>query len=203
MTVPTGTILKVVATILWEDGNIMQNVFNAVVSGGGGPWDNVDIVDDAIDWVETMYNTLTARISGASDGSQVQVYRWDAIEEDWDEVGAWPWVWTPSNATDQLPRGVAGLLNAKTSDSDSSGKKYIGGLCEDHCALGLWTPTTIGALVDFGAEWVVPFVGLVSGASWVSGVWSVKDLVLNPFTLAVIIPTVPAYQRRRKRGVGV
>lgn len=203
MPVPTETILRVVATILWSDGNVMQNVFSSDIVGEAGPYDEVDVVADALAWVVALYNTITTLVSDECDGSQVQVYRWDPAEEDWDEVGSDPWVWDPDNTTDQLPRGVAALLNAKSTDADSSAKKYLGGLTEGPIDDGLWNAGALADFIDFGGEWVQSFVGSVTGATWNPGVWSVKDLVLNPFVATVIIPTIPAYQRRRKRGVGI
>lgn len=203
MSVTDGTVLKVVATILWTDGNIMQNVFNAVVTGGGSPWDADDIVLDAISWAEDLYFNLTSVISDACDGSQVQVYEYDAIDDDWDEVGSGPFFWNPTGNTDQLPRGVAGLLNLKTTDPDVSGKKYVGGLVEGSVTDGLWNAPTLADLLSFGVDWYAGFVGTDSGATWTPGIWSVVGTVFKQALEQLIIPAIPAYQRRRKRGVGV
>lgn len=203
MTVPTGTILKVVATMLWDDGNVMQNVFACDIVGGAGPYDEADVIDDLVTWVEDMYTTLNAQITHLVDGSQVQVYRWDAVGGDFDEVGSDPWTWTPSQATEALPYGVAGLLNAKSVDADSSAKKYLGGICEGSSVDGVWETVMLAAMVNFGGEWVQSFVGAITGATFNPGVWSVKDSLLNAFVATVIIPTTPAYQRRRKQGVGI
>jgi len=203
MTVAVGDVLKVVATILWDDGNVMQNVYAAEITGTGGPYDDADIVDDALAWVEAMYDTLTTQVSAECERSQVQVYIWDAPGDDWDEIGSEVWTWAPTDGADQLPRGVAGLLNSKTTDPDVSGKKYIGGLTEGGVTDGLLNAALLVLLVNYGAEWVVPFAGATSGADWDSGVWSVVGKTLVPFILTTVIPTIPAYQRRRKRGVGV
>lgn len=203
MAISTGTILKVVATLLWTDGNVAQNVFATLISGAGGPWDEGDIVDDLVAWVDAMYTTVEDQMAVAISGSQVQVYEWDPVGTDWDEIGSDPWVFIGVNVTDQLPRGVAGLLNSKSTDADSSGKKYLPGLCEGAVTDGLWTVAALADFVDFGAEYVVNFVGGITGADFDPGVWSVKDEVLNLFTNTVVIPTIPAYQRRRKRGVGI
>lgn len=202
MTVTTGEILRIVATIIWLDGNLNQNVFNAVVTGAGGPWDDEDIVSDAITWVLAMFGNLTGSISDECDGSQVQVYTYDTVGEDWDEVGTTPWTFNPTNANDQLPRGVAALINAKTGDPDVQGKKYLGGLTEEAVDDGLINAGTIAVIGDFGDDWVTPFVGGTSGADWDPGVWSPTTIALYGLTGTIITPTIPAYQRRRKRGVG-
>lgn len=203
MSLQTGDIVRIVATLLWTDGNVMQNVFNAVLTGAGGPWDESDIIDDALDWLQNMYATITTVVSDTVDGSAVTGYVYDAIDDDWDEFESDNWTFNPSNATGELPRGAAGLLNAKTTDPDVSGKKYLGGFAEGSLALGLWGAATVADMVDFGGEWVIPFVGVVSGADWTPGIWSPTRTVFLPSSLVVVIPTIPAYQRRRKRGVGI
>jgi hypothetical protein len=185
------------------DGNIAQNVFNAVVTGGGSPWADADVVADALEWVEDMYAHIVTSLSDEIDGSQVQVYLYDSVDDDWDEVGTTAWVFNPSGATDQLPRGVAALINAKTQDPDVQGKKYVPGFTESSVADGLYTAGVITILGDFADEWLTGFVGGTSAADWQPGVWSVVDTVFRFATGVSIIPTIPAYQRRRKRGVGV
>lgn len=202
MSVTDGTILRVVVSNLWLDGNLVQNIFNAVVTGAGAPWDDADIVDDAIAWADNMFANLTTFISEDMDGSQVQVYKYDAIDDDWDEVGSASWAWDPSQTGDYLPRGVAALLNIKTTDPDVSGKKYIAGICDTHLVDGLWTSTVLAALLAFGVDWYTGFAGGVSGATWSPGIWSVVGTVFKAVIAQTIIPTIPAYQRRRKRGIG-
>lgn len=203
MSVTSGTVLKVVVTLLWTDGNIMQNIFNAVVTGGGSPWDSADIVEDAISWAEDLYFNLTGGISDEVDGSQVQVYEYDSVDDDWDEVGSGPFTWNPTSGSDQLPRGVAALINLKTTDPDVSGKKYIGGITDGGQTDGLWNAGLLALLASYAVDWYAGFVGTDSGADWDPGIWSVVDTVFKLALPQVIIPTIPAYQRRRKRGVGV
>lgn len=203
MSVTDGTILRMVVSILWTDGNIMQNVYNAVVTGGGSPWDAEDIVLDAISWAEDLYFNLTAYISDECDGSQVQVYEYDAIDDDWDEVGSGPFVWNPTGSDSQMARGVAALVNLKTTDPDVSGKKYVGGMVANAASEGLWGAGTITALASYAVDWYAGFVGTDSGATWTPGIWSVAHTVFKTAIAQVVIPTIPAYQRRRKRGIGI
>jgi hypothetical protein len=203
MTISTGDILKIVATAVWLDGNLNQNVFNAVVTGAGGPWDNDDIVADAVSWMGTVYGNLTAAMSDELDGSQVQVYEYDDGDDDWDEVGSSAWVWNPSNVDEQLPRGVAALINAKTTNADVSGKKYLGGNVEGNVDDGLWAGAYITDIEAWADDWITGFVGGTSGADWLPGVWSPTKTNFFYFVGSTIVPTIPAYQRRRKQGVGV
>lgn len=202
MTVSVNDILKVVVTCVWTDGNIMQNVFNALIDGGGGPFDDDDIVADAVTWADDMYGNLTTDVSVLLDGSQVQVYKYDSVGDDWDEVGTGIFTWNPSAAPDQLPRGVAGLLQSRTSNPDVQGKKYVGGLTEAAVTDGLFTATEMTNLIAFATDWVTDFVGSDSVADWNPGVWSPTNLILYLMTDNFGANIIPAYQRRRKRGVG-
>ena len=203
MTIPVGTILKVVAVMSWLDGDIMQNVFNATIGGSSGPYDEADIVADALAWLDVMYGNLTTTVSDECDGAEVRVYEYDPPEDDWDEIGSDAWTWNPTGTGEQLPRGVALLINARTLDADVSGKKYIGGLTEPSALDGIWWSTMLASAADYADDWIAPFTGATSTAPWVPVVWSPTKTQPWVFNGAVIIPTIPAYQRRRKQGVGI
>lgn len=203
MSVSVGDILRVVAVIQWLDGDIMQNVFNAVIGGAGGPYTDSDIVDDGVAWLDNMYANLTPTWTNEIDGSEVRVYIWDTVDQDWDEVGSGAWTWNPGGAGDFLPRGVAGLINVKTTDPDVSGKKYLGGLTEAHNTDGLLNATWLAASALFAIDWATDFVGGTSGADWEPGIWSPTESLFFNMSGTVLIPAIPAYQRRRKDGIGI
>jgi hypothetical protein len=203
MSIQVGDVLKVVAILSWLDGDIAQNVFNAVITGTGGPYDDGDIVADALTWVGTMYANLTSNMSDEIDGSEVRVYTYDNVDDDWDEIGSSAWTFNPSEATDQLPRGVAGLVNARTTDPDVNGKKYLPGICEGGCTDGQFGAGQLSAHANFADDWMSSFTGGTSGASWVPGIWSPTRTNFYACSGTAIIPSIPAYQRRRKRGVGI
>ncbi len=203
MSVQVGDILRVVAILSWLDGDIMQNVFNAVIGGSGGPFTEGDIVADALEWVSDMYGTLPTTQASTCDGSEVRVYIYDSIDDDWDEIGSTAWTYNPTGTTDELPRGVAMLINAKTIEPDVNGKKFLGGPVEANVTLGLLTAGVLTNLANFADEWTDLFTGGTSGASWVPGIWSPTRTNLFPMSGSYLIPTICAYQRRRKRGVGI
>lgn len=203
MAVTTGDILRIVASMLWTDGNVNQNVFNALISGAGGPWDDADVVSDAEAWLDNMYANLTAQVSDELDGNEVIVYKYDPVDDDWDEVSSDAWVWNPSQAADQLPRGVAGLVQLWTEDADVQGKKYLPGFTEGNIEDGLFAAGPITSLLAFAADWYLPFVGAASGATFTPGVWSVANTAFFAGVDHVATSTIAAYQRRRKRNVGI
>lgn len=203
MSIVTGDILRIVASMLWTDGNVNQNVYNAVVTGGGGPWDDSDVVDDAEAWLDNLYANLTTYVSDELDGNEVLVYKYDGVHDDWDEVGSQAWVWNPTAATQQLPRGVAALVRLWTEDPDVQGKKYLPGITEGHLSDGLFDAGLITNLLAFGADWFLPFAGAVTSATWTPVIWSIVGKVAETAVDHFATSTIPAYQRRRKRNVGI
>jgi len=203
MSVQVGDILRIVAAMVWDDAEVAQNVYNAVIGGSGGPYDDADIVDDALAWVQAMYANWLTHFSDELNGSQVQVYKYDSVDDDFDEVGTVGWSFTPTGAADQLPRGVAGLVTCRTSDPDVQGKKYLPGLTEAAALDGIITVGTLAVMLDYADDWVTAFVGGVSGASWIPGIWSPTRTNFFPCGDSYTANAIPAYQRRRKQGVGV
>ncbi len=203
MSIGDGGILRIVGSFLWTDGNVAQNVFNAVVTGGSPPYDDEDITDDAEDWLDDMYANLTTVMSDEIDGNSVIVYEYDSGDDDWDEVGHNTWAFDPTAATEQLPRGSAGLVRLWTTDADVQGRKFIPGLVEANLVDGLYDAGLITDLLDFALDWLTPFVGAASGATFTPGIWSVVGTVFKAAVDHYATSTIPAYQRRRKRGVGI
>ncbi len=181
----------------------IQNVFNAMLSGGGAPWDDQDVLDDAEAWLDNMYANLTPELTTAMDGNTLHVYKYDAVGQDWDEVGFQSWTWDPARVADELPRGVAGLINLATVDPDVQGKKYLGGLTEDSIVDGMLVGSMLTAILAFGADWLTPFIGGTSGAGWQPGVWSVAQTAFKAAVDTITVSAICAYQRRRKRGIGI
>lgn len=204
MTVAVDSILRIVASSLWDpDGEVAQNVFNAKVTGGGAPWDDQDIVDDAEDWLDNMYLNLVADQTWHLLGNEVLVYKYDAVGEDWDEVSSNTWSYTPTNTEDYTARGVAALVRLWTTDPDVQGKKYIPGMCEDNIADGLFDVAQLTTLLAFAADWYLPFVGAASGATFTPGIWSVVNTLFVAGVDHIAANAIPAYQRRRKQNVGI
>lgn len=203
MTISTGDVLRVVASMLWTDGNVNQNVYNVLVSGAGGPWPDSDIVDDCEDWLDNMYANMTSSLSDEIDGNEVIVYKWDTVGLDWDEVGSQSWVWNPTITVDQLPRGVAGLIRLWTTDPDVQGKKYIPAMTEGMVTDGLIGAPSLTVMLAMAADWYTPFVGAASGADFTPGIWSVVGSVFVAAVNHIAASAIPAYQRRRKRTVGI
>lgn len=203
MSVADNSILRVVASMLWTDGNVNQNVFNALISGAGAPWDDSDVVDDCEDWLDNMYANFTPHTSDHLDGNEILVYKRDLVGADWDEVGSQAFTWNPGSGDEQLPRGTGPLIRLWTVDPDVQGKKYLMGTPETYLTNGLYAAAIVTDALAFAADWLAPFVGAATGGTITPGVWSVAQLVFKAAVDHFATSTIPAYQRRRKRTVGI
>lgn len=109
----------------------------------------------------------------------------------------------PSGA-EILPAGVAALPTWSTGFARSRGKKFLYGMIEANLVNGLFGSTTMANLALFAAGLVSALAsGTTPAFSLQAGV-AVKGppLTFRPF-ITGHTTAVPAYQRRRKVGVGV
>jgi len=189
--------------MLWTDGGINQNVFNCIVSGGGGPYADQDVADDMEDWLDNMYANITTSVTDDMDGNEVLIYKYDSGDDDWDEVSSQGWSWNPSITSDYCARGVAALVRMWTTDPDVQGKKYLPGFVEAAMTDSLWVAGTLTIMLAFGADWYTPFVGSATGATFTPGIWSVANTAFFAAVDHIAANAIPAYQRRRKRNVGI
>lgn len=203
MSLSSGDILKIVVTLAFGDGNVIQNVFSILLSGAGGPWDDLDISSDVLDYIDALYDELLTQVDDDLDGTDVDVYVYDPTDDDFDFVANEPWAWVGLSNGSPMPRGVAALIVAPTVEPDVNAKKYVGGLTEESFSDGVLTGGTLTDLIDFATDWVTPVVGSASGSTLTPGCWSVKEKDHFSFRAAFSMAAIAAYQRRRKRGVGI
>lgn len=121
----------------------------------------------------------------------------------WNLVGPAPVVFAPASIGDPLPSGVAALVTAYTPISKVIGKKYLVGLSEIAQTAGLWVGPVLAAMLQSGLAWINTFdCDPPSEGRFYPGVWSLKQAGFIGFAAALSTRDVPAYQRRRKAGVG-
>jgi hypothetical protein len=181
----------------------MQNVYNCLLGGSGGPYADQDVADDMLDWMDNIYTNLTGAMSQDLSNRLCTTYLYDAVGLDWDEVGSAVSAMDHTGTAEYLPPGVAALILASTEDPDVQGRKYFGGFTEDQITDGFWAGPLLTSLLATAADWIVPFIGAASGASFFPGVWSVKNLLLEPLVDSFVVNGIANYQRRRRPGVGI
>ena len=203
MAVPDGTILRIVASFLFPESVIAQNVFYAIFNDTGGSNDEDDVVSDAVDWLEDMYTEVITAISDEVSSTQCHVYLYDAVDDDFDEVGSAPWSVNFSNTADMMPHGCSMIAHCQTSDPDVRGTKYIGGPGDGAATASALSGPIITLMLNFADDWVAPFVGLATGGDFGPGIWSVKNTAFFLCSGVNSVNTDIGYQRRRKPGVGI
>jgi hypothetical protein len=96
--------------------------------------------------------------------------------------------------------GASGLFVAPTAQPKSRGRKFVPGLVTTAYNDGLFGPATTALLLDLLTNYLATFV--FNGTTYNHGVLSTTLLQFLPFLGAATASDVPAYQRRRKPGVG-
>lgn len=203
MTVPANAILRLVATLAMPDSTIAQNIFYLKFLADGTSTDEQDVLDDCEAYIDAIYTELEGAMSTAVSGVEMHVYIRDVVGGDWDEIGKNAWTFVGTNATDMAPHGVAALVHARTTDPDVNAAKYFPGFVEANFTGSTVIASALTVLVAASVDWVTVFAGPNTLSAFDPGVWSTKNLAFFDFNLTTIIPTIVAYQRRRKPGVGI
>lgn len=188
----------------WQVGNIglACNIFQAQLSQET-PHAVADLtVVTALGlWISAILDPMAPHIVVDCDVMDCNVYK--KVGPLWNLVGPAVITFTPGSIGDPLPSGVAALLTAYTDTSKVVGKKYLPGLSEIGQTAGLWIVTVLAAMLQSGLVWIAPFnLDPASEGRMYPGVWSLKANGPKSFT-GVGARDVPAYQRRRKQGVGI
>jgi len=102
--------------------------------------------------------------------------------------------------TDTNAAAVAAYIKANTIFPKSRGSKYIPGFTEGVTADGLWTTTATNVLFDLLLEWLEPLDLLTAELN--PGIIRRVQQAWANFNFSGDTSDVPAYQRRRKPGVG-
>lgn len=203
MAISDGTILRIVASLLFPENVIAQNVFYAVFADTGTSDDEDDVVLDLADWIEAAYVNITGRVAQEIDLTGIKVYEYDPIDTDWDEVGEAVINYDFTGTGDMSAHGVCFVIHAKTTDPDVQAAKFMGGVSDTQIEDGLFIAATINDMALFADDWATPFVGTATGADFAPGVWSPTHTNFFLFNGTEVLNTIPGYQRRRKPGVGI
>lgn len=101
-----------------------------------------------------------------------------------------------------MPAGVAGYIAGYTDIPKATGKKYVPGIAEAMVTDGQFTTAGQAALLGLAAAYIADVAGGGS-AILIAGLLSKKLEQFVPFTAVYAYNSLPAYQRRRKAGVGI
>lgn len=164
----------------------------------GGPLSNADLLDDIKNWVQTLYSLIDTIINVRNVLREVGVYnKTQAMLVGTTTGGTYTGGLAPDPAA---PQGVTGLAYFKTALPRVIPKKYIPSpSAGSFSGVGKWDTSYTTALTAF-ASWLMTVKGFTNG-SYRYGTYN--DVLLQWVLPDVaVVPTTPAYQRRRKPGVG-
>lgn len=203
MSVTEGTVLRLVASMVFPDDVIMMNVFHFVLTTIVGDGDPATVGADAIEYIEALYADVGNEISDGIDANELAIYEYDPVDEDFDEVITVNWADTFIDTADPLPHGVALVQNFKTTDPDVDGRKYWGGYTEGDQVAGSWVALALTHAIATAVKITDQFTATVSANVYTPGVWSPTTLNFFAYTGTVFTNAIVGYQRRRKPGVGI
>jgi hypothetical protein len=203
MAIEAGAVLRVVAELVMPGSTVAQNVFYATFNDTGGSNADQDVVDDLVDWVDDIFNTIVNQMADSIVAGEVKVYQWDDVDLDWDEIGSNVATFVPADVGEMLPHGVAAVITGRTFDADVNGRKFFAGFGEAEQAGSYWVALALTNLILAGAEWLTSFTGAATGSTFYPGVWSTVQVIFRRFVDNLIVNGVAGYQRRRKPGVGI
>lgn len=176
-------------------GQRVLNVYH-MISSDSVP--DGDVEDDLSAYFADLYSPLAS--IQANDLTYNSITMKNITEGE--DIGDFAWLGTAAGAssTDPLPTGIAGLLTLPTDILGTRGRKFFPGITEGATTDGVFVGTLLTVLAGIGSSLLAGFLGEVSDSPWTYVVIDKNGVPRAP--VGADVSNVPAYQRRRKVGVG-
>lgn len=196
-----GEILRVVAHYTVPGAGDCQNVFHYRVTGE----DQTDA--DVVSFIDTFFTTIWGVAWRAMAATECELTTVDIDVVDVEglvlrNIGVAVVNMLGTSAGGPMPPGVAGYVAGYTAIPKARGSKYAPGPSEALINEGEFTTTGQAALLGLAAA-LIATISTGSGAGLVAGVLSKKLAMFVAFEAISAYNTAPAYQRRRRAGVGI
>jgi len=173
-----------------------------LAQGSPHPETEINVMADLCDWMDAILAPIRPHIvvNYIMQGSSV----YKRVGLLWNFEGQILPDGSGGSIGDPLPSGVAALVTVSTDVSRVMAKKYWPGFSETGQTAGLWVAGVLTAMANSGLAWAWGYICThCTDTSLFPGVWSLKTGGFKLLTGAAEVSDVPAYQRRRKAGVGV
>lgn len=160
-------------------------------------------VDALVDWsgyLEDIYQNVSPDIANVVTITGFELSRVLIIggAEVLEFIGTGVVLAQPTNINPMLPHGVAMLFSARLSGTGrGAAKKFFPGFTEAAAETGTWQASVLTAMAPAVVDWSTVFG---NSDLWTPGAFSVAKGFRTMF--AAVARSIPAYQRRRKPGVG-
>lgn len=193
-----------------EGGSRCENVFHFVIEAAGGTTiTDANLITAIGAWYDTVMNNLETYISNGSGTPEILVDEMQWTGTLWRIFRNIGYMMSPStaftSAGNPLPAGVAALLRLVPIYVKHAAKKFFGGFTVSALDTdGDWTGVFLTSLAAAGVAMLNTQAVVSTPAGAV-----IRYIVLNHIVgtynvpVEVVTPLEPAYQRRRKEGVGV
>lgn len=201
MTIQADDILRVAVEYALPNSTQALNVFYFLVREFTGA--NEDAVQDFADFVEDQWHVHWKDIASA-DASIVGVAL-DTLNVNGtvkENIGSATLDLVGVVGGEISASAVSGYIKANTNVPKARGSKYVPGMTENHCANSVWNATATAKLTALLTEYILEYVNPATGNTYLPGVLSRVLLEFVAFNETGDLTDVPAYQRRRKAGVG-
>lgn len=201
MTIAGGAALKIAQEINMPESVVAMNIFY-MDADFTGPQAESAVLTACRLWIEDVYDTVEAIMSDELTLGSMTLYQYNSITDQWDNKGSRSPTGAGTSTTSMLPHGVCGMVRGYSVNPRSIARKYLPGMPEDRSADGAWDGTALAALAAFGVAWATEAV-FDTTEKLTPSVWSVKDTTLYALSGTEVVLAHPAYQRRRRPGVGM
>jgi len=201
MTITTGDIIKLTLEYAMPGAGVCMNVFHYAYLGSDQA--DQDIIDRIMTWVtdewgDTWQNiaATTATLANAVfetvdvDGHILRALGTEVVDLD------------GLNGAEVLPAANAAYIQANTATPGVFGRKYVPGMSETATSEGFVTAATAAQMAILLLQYM-DTLNVSAGNNLFPVVRSLKLLGFPRLVTAGVINLLPAYQRRRKQGVGI
>lgn len=196
MTVFANDVIRITHNMNLIGSGVISNVYHFKNMSGLTLSSN-EVLADVEDWLTGLVSELDDFMVAPLYFVDYKVY--NVTKDTPVGSGASPGV-NGTVSTDELPSGVAALITLDTGVKKTIGKKFYGGCAEAQTLDGNWTAAMmliLESLMDYLYD-----TQTLNTHEWLPGSW---NNILNTFApfISAIVRSIPAYQRRRKAGVGI
>jgi hypothetical protein len=191
-------LVRIIATFDLDGVSKAQNVYHAECTNDAAQEDSY-VLQAGLEFVENAMANLTTLINEDVSLETVEVYA--RVEGEFEPLGSKAGTWSGSAGGERLPSGVAALVRFFKLRSGYSDKKYLAGFHEGTITGDQWSAALITGCENYADDVIAEFTASndtqLTACSFdrVSG-------VTTPYS-DKSVSSVPAYQRRRRPGVGL
>lgn len=196
-----GEIFRTVIKYETASASQGQTVHHHQLSGAG--FSDQDVLDALEDWADNDWGAAWALLGGNDvELTEIEV---DVVNPDGTvnrNIGSVSINKSGASLTSTSAAAVAGFMEADTGFAKRRGRKYAPFIGDNKVSSGVLSSVALNELTALFAEWVADIIVLVTG-TLIAGILSRVDDTFYAFNGAGTTTNVPAYQRRRKPGVGI